>query len=104
MNNAEFNILVQHICKRPAMYVGKPDYSLASTFIVGASFGLNQSRDSITRRFSEYLANKHKGYSSNICWEYIIKNLYPDLDDVALLLKLADEFQDFTDSAKENCK
>ena len=76
---SDFDGLVQHLCKRPAMYAGSTDFREAATWLVtfdaGVAFGKNRRGlhlgEWFLRYFYDYLADKYKTAHLRAWWEVI---------------------------------
>ena len=62
-----FNTLIQSLCRRPAMFVGKRDFNTAALFLIGYEAGrgdlleqIGSPQQSFLSSFMHYLAEHHK--------------------------------------------
>lgn len=65
--NDNLDELVQHLCTRPEMYVGRLDYELAMTFLHGYLHG---TTNGFVQPFIGFLCKKYKKPGNLAFWAY----------------------------------
>jgi hypothetical protein len=87
-----FRELLGHICLRPGMYVGRPDFAFVAAFLNGYDFARSpQSRE--LSQFGAWLARKFR-YPSNFPWDRNLLRHCGD-DPVVALRRLPELYDEY---------
>ncbi len=79
-----FQELIEHICRRPLMYVIGGTFAMAAAYLDGYDTAVQQftgqdRNETELGGFRSWLAQRCSGtHVRNLCWQHYIQSLFPD--------------------------